>query len=78
MSRNLSLPILSSAADAAAWLRQHTAILCTDSRKVQAGHGFVAWPGAAHDALFMPSRRSTTDSSSWTQVTTRETRCGYE
>ena len=50
MSRNLSLPILSSAADAAAWLRQHTAILCTDSRKVQAGHGFVAWPGAAHDA----------------------------
>ena len=50
MSRHLSLPILTTAADAAAWLRQHTAILCTDSRKVQAGNGFVAWPGAAHDA----------------------------
>ena len=44
MSRNLSLPILSSAADAAAWLRQHTAILCTDSRKVQAIYSELLLP----------------------------------
>ncbi len=37
--------------DAAFWLRQHvSATLRTDSRKVQPGDGFLAWPGAATDA----------------------------
>ena len=35
---------------AAQWLRQHvTGELRTDSRQVQAGDGFIAWPGAATD-----------------------------
>ena len=38
-------------AAAAAWLRQHvTGDLRTDSRQVGTGDGFIAWPGAAHDA----------------------------
>jgi UDP-N-acetylmuramyl tripeptide synthase len=36
---------------AAAWLRAHVrGSLLTDSRKVAAGDGFIAWPGAASDA----------------------------
>ncbi len=41
---------LHSPAQAAAWLRQHvTGDLCTDSRAIQKGDGFIAWPGAATD-----------------------------
>jgi murE/murF fusion protein len=37
--------------DAAFWLRQHVnGMLRADSRLVQAGDGFLAWPGAATDA----------------------------
>jgi len=41
---------------AAQWLRARVAgNLCTDSRKVQTNDGFIAWPGAAHDARrFIP------------------------
>ena len=36
---------------AAQWLRTHvTGQLRTDSRQVQSGDGFLAWPGAAVDA----------------------------
>ena len=39
-----------NALDAAQWLRtQVTGELRTDSRKVQPGDGFIAWPGAATD-----------------------------
>ncbi|MEY3611446.1 MAG: UDP-N-acetylmuramoyl-L-alanyl-D-glutamate--2,6-diaminopimelate ligase [Pseudomonadota bacterium] len=39
-----------SAQDAAGWLRSRvTGQLRTDSRQVQAGDGFIAWPGAATD-----------------------------
>ena len=42
---------LHSPEQAARWLRQEVAgKLWTDSRKVGAGDGFVAWPGAATDA----------------------------
>jgi UDP-N-acetylmuramoyl-L-alanyl-D-glutamate--2,6-diaminopimelate ligase len=42
---------LHSPTDAAAWLRQHVrGTLHSDSRKVRPGDGFIAWPGAAHDA----------------------------
>ena len=35
---------------AAAWLRKHVrGSLLTDSRKLSAGDGFIAWPGAATD-----------------------------
>jgi UDP-N-acetylmuramoyl-L-alanyl-D-glutamate--2,6-diaminopimelate ligase len=35
---------------AARWLRSRvTGVLRTDSRRVQAGDGFIAWPGAAND-----------------------------
>ncbi len=35
---------------AAQWLRAHVrGELCTDSRQVRAGDGFIAWPGAATD-----------------------------
>lgn len=38
-------------AEAAQWLRQHVSgSLWADSRKVGAGDGFIAWPGAATDA----------------------------
>lgn len=41
---------LHSPAQAAQWLRQHvTGVLCTDSRAVNSGDGFIAWPGAAVD-----------------------------
>ncbi len=37
--------------EAAHWLQSRvTGTLCTDSRQVQAGDGFIAWPGAATDA----------------------------
>jgi UDP-N-acetylmuramoyl-L-alanyl-D-glutamate--2,6-diaminopimelate ligase len=37
--------------EAAHWLRSRvTGSICTDSRKVQPGDGFIAWPGAATDA----------------------------
>ena len=37
--------------DAARWLGQRGAVrLCTDSRQVQRGDAFLAWPGARHDA----------------------------
>jgi len=41
---------------AAQWLRERvTGTLCTDNRKVQMNDGFIAWPGAAHDARrFVP------------------------
>ncbi|MGI9132992.1 MAG: UDP-N-acetylmuramoyl-L-alanyl-D-glutamate--2,6-diaminopimelate ligase [Rhodoferax sp.] len=42
---------LSSPAQAALWLRQHvTGTLCADSRRLQPGDAFIAWPGAALDA----------------------------
>lgn len=42
---------LHSPAAAAAWLRGHvTGALWSDSRKVTPGDGFIAWPGAVHDA----------------------------
>lgn len=42
---------LHSTAQAAAWLRARvTGRLCTDSRQVRPGDGFLAWPGAAVDA----------------------------
>ena len=41
---------LHSPAQAAQWLHQHvTGELRTDSRQVQPGDGFIAWPGAATD-----------------------------
>ena len=41
---------LHSPADAVRWLRSHvTGALCTDSRRVAPGDGFIAWPGAATD-----------------------------
>ena len=41
---------------AAKWLRERvTGNLCADNRKVQMNDGFIAWPGAAHDARrFVP------------------------
>ena len=41
---------------AAQWLRERvTSALRTDNRKVQVNDGFIAWPGAAHDARqFVP------------------------
>jgi UDP-N-acetylmuramoyl-L-alanyl-D-glutamate--2,6-diaminopimelate ligase len=37
--------------EAARWLHQRVSgRLCTDSRQVQAGDAFLAWPGAKHDA----------------------------
>ncbi len=42
---------LSTPHEAAVWLRARvTGSLWTDSRKVAAGDGFIAWPGAASDA----------------------------
>ena len=41
---------LQTPVQAAQWLRQHvTGALRTDSRHVQPGDGFIAWPGAATD-----------------------------
>jgi murE/murF fusion protein len=45
------MQLLHTPKQAAAWLRSHvTGNLQTDSRKVQPGDGFLAWPGAATDA----------------------------
>ena len=42
---------LNTPQEAASWLRARvTGTLCTDSRRIKAGDGFIAWPGAAHDA----------------------------
>ena len=44
------MQMLHNATEAASWLRTHvTGELRTDSRLVQAGDGFIAWPGAATD-----------------------------
>lgn len=44
------MQMLHNAPEAARWLRTHvTGELRTDSRLVQAGDGFIAWPGAATD-----------------------------
>ena len=41
----------STPSDAACWLREHvTGTLQSDNRRLQAGDGFIAWPGAASDA----------------------------
>lgn len=47
---------LHSPQDAARWLHQRVSgRLCTDSRQLQAGDAFLAWPGARHDARrFVP------------------------
>ncbi len=45
------MQLLQSPAEAARWLRARVGgTLCTDSRRVRAGDGFIAWPGAASDA----------------------------
>jgi UDP-N-acetylmuramyl tripeptide synthase len=45
------MQLLGTPFDAAFWLRsQVTGRLCTDSRAVRTGDGFLAWPGAATDA----------------------------
>ena len=45
------MQVLHTPAQAAQWLRQHVSgTLQSDSRKLAAGDGFVAWPGAAVDA----------------------------
>jgi len=42
---------LHTTSQAAQWLRQHvTGTLSSDSRMLEAGDGFIAWPGAAVDA----------------------------
>ena len=49
-SKPVSIHHLNSAAEAVAWLRARVqGDLQTDSRKLQAGDGFIAWPGAATD-----------------------------
>jgi UDP-N-acetylmuramoyl-L-alanyl-D-glutamate--2,6-diaminopimelate ligase len=45
------MQLLQSPTEAARWLRTRVGgTLCTDSRRVRAGDGFIAWPGAATDA----------------------------
>jgi len=48
-----SSKVLATPAEAALWLREHVdpvqGALRTDSRQLQAGDGFLAWPGAATD-----------------------------
>lgn len=53
----MSLTAVDSPEQAASWLRASvTAQLHTDSRKVRAGDGLIAWPGAATDARqFVPA-----------------------
>ena len=47
----MALALLDTPEQAARWLRGSvTAQLQTDSRKVRAGDGLIAWPGAANDA----------------------------
>ncbi len=52
---------LHTPSQAAQWLREHvTGTLQSDSRKLQAGDGFIAWPGAAVDARqFVPAALKT-------------------
>ncbi|QHI99744.1 UDP-N-acetylmuramoyl-L-alanyl-D-glutamate--2,6-diaminopimelate ligase [Xylophilus rhododendri] len=50
VASDISLQQLNGAADAVAWLRARvTGTLRIDSREVQSGDGFIAWPGAAVD-----------------------------
>jgi UDP-N-acetylmuramoyl-L-alanyl-D-glutamate--2,6-diaminopimelate ligase len=53
----MALTTLASADAAAGWLRARcSAQLRTDSRAVQRGDAFIAWPGAAHDGrAFVPA-----------------------
>jgi len=50
------MQLLHTPTEAARWLRARVrGTLCTDSRRVQPGDGFIAWPGAASDARrFVP------------------------
>ncbi|MBL8329639.1 MAG: UDP-N-acetylmuramoyl-L-alanyl-D-glutamate--2,6-diaminopimelate ligase [Rubrivivax sp.] len=50
------MPQLHSAAEAARWLRARCpGRLCSDSRQLQPGDAFLAWPGAARDGrVFVP------------------------
>jgi UDP-N-acetylmuramoyl-L-alanyl-D-glutamate--2,6-diaminopimelate ligase len=49
--------MLHTTTQAALWLKEHvTGSLCTDSRAVQPGDAFIAWPGAAVDGRsFVPA-----------------------
>jgi UDP-N-acetylmuramyl-tripeptide synthetase len=51
MATRFSLPVLATAAEALAWLKEQrvTGTLRTDSRLVEPGDAFIAWPGAAAD-----------------------------
>ena len=51
------MQLLHTPTDAARWLRARVrGTLCTDSRRVRPGDGFIAWPGAASDARrFVPT-----------------------
>ncbi len=46
----LHLPALTTPEQAAQWLRSRASGLQCDSRRLQTGDAFIAWPGAAHDA----------------------------
>lgn len=50
------MQVLHTPTEAARWLRTRVrGALCTDSRRVRPGDGFIAWPGAASDARrFVP------------------------
>ena len=50
------MQLLHTPSEAARWLRARVrGTLCTDSRRVRPGDGFIAWPGAASDARrFVP------------------------
>ena len=55
--RKVSDARLHTPSQAAQWLRQRvTGTLCSDSRKLGAGDGFIAWPGAAVDARQLCAR----------------------
>ena len=46
----MALQVLPTPEAAAQWLAaQVSGSLCTDSRRVKAGDGFIAWPGYAVD-----------------------------
>jgi UDP-N-acetylmuramoyl-L-alanyl-D-glutamate--2,6-diaminopimelate ligase len=49
--------MLNTPIQAAQWLQQHVSgAVCTDSRRVQPGDAFIAWPGAATDGrAFVPA-----------------------
>jgi len=50
------MQLLQTPTEAARWLRSRVrGTLCTDSRRLKSGDGFIAWPGAASDARgFVP------------------------